>query len=84
VPEGPSASQETGPLGLSPLDVGLIYDRTTVDRAELRAIAARLADAALVDPRNQELLQNIAVLFRASGDGVRAAKADSLARQAGR
>jgi hypothetical protein len=84
VPEGPEASQPAGPLGLSPLDVGLIYDRTAVDRAELRAIAARLADAALVDPRNQELLHNIAVLFRASGDRERADKAESLARQASR
>ncbi len=84
VPEGPAALRENGLQSLSPLDIGLIYDRTAVDREALRAIAFQLVDAAFLDPRNPELLQNIAVLFRSAGDAERAAKADRLARPAGR
>jgi hypothetical protein len=84
VPEGPAALRENGPQSLSPLDIGLIYDRTAVDREALRAIAFQLVDAAFLDPRNPELLQNIAVLFRSAGDAERAATADRLARPAGR
>jgi hypothetical protein len=84
VPEGPGALRENGLQSLSPLDIGLIYDRTAVDREALRAIAFQLVDAALLDPRNPELLQNIAVLFRSAGDAERAAKADRLAQPAGR
>lgn len=84
VPEGPAALRENGLQSLSPLDIGLIYDRTAVDREALRTIAFQLVDAALLDPRNPELLQNIAVLFRSAGDAERAAKADRLAQSAGR
>jgi hypothetical protein len=81
---GPAAFEATGLRFLSPLDVGLVYDRVAVDRNSLRSIAFELVDAALLDPRNPELLRNIAVLFRSAGDGERAVKADRLARQAGR
>ena len=80
VREGPEAFREAGPRSLSPVDVGLIYDRTTVDRQALQVIATRLVDAAFLDPRNPELLHNIAVLFRAAGDPARAAKAEQLAK----
>jgi hypothetical protein len=81
---GPAAFEATGFRFLSPLDVGLVYDRVTVARESLRSIAFELVDAALLDPRNPELLRNITVLFRSAGDGERAAKADRLAKQAGR
>lgn len=81
---GPAAFEATGFRRLSPLDVGLVYDRITVDRESLRSIAFDLVDAALLDPRNPELLRNIAVLFRSAGDAERAAKADRLAEQANR
>ena len=84
VPEGPGAFVAAGPRGLAPIDVGLIYDRISLDKAALRSIAQELVDAALLDPRNPELLNNIAVLFRATGDTERAAKAEGLAAQAGR
>jgi hypothetical protein len=81
---GPAAFEATGFRYLSPLDVGLVYDRITVDRESLRSIAFELVDAALLDPRNPELLRNIAVLFRSAGDAERAPKAERLAEQAGR
>jgi hypothetical protein len=83
VPAGAEAFREMGPRSLSPLDVGLIYDRITLDRQSLRAIAFELVDAAFLDPRNPELLHNIAVLFRSSGDAERAAKAERLEESAG-
>jgi len=81
---GPAAFEATGLRRLSPLEVGLVYDRIRVDRESLRSIAFELVDAALLDPRNAELLRNIAVLFRSSGDAERAAKADRLAGEASR
>jgi hypothetical protein len=75
---------EAGPGSLSPLDLGLVYDRTTIDPRALRAIALELVDAAALDPRNPELLHNIAVLFRRAGDPERAARADRLAAAASR
>ena len=69
---------------LSPLDIGLIYDEVVVDREMLRKIAFDLVDAASVDPRNPELLHNIAVLFRRAGDAERATKAERFAEQAAR
>ncbi len=84
VPDGPEAFVEAGPRGLAPIDVGLIYDRIPLEQAALRSIAQELVDAALLDPRNPELMNNIAVLFRSTGDTERAAKAERLAAQAGR
>jgi hypothetical protein len=84
VPDGPDAFVVAGPRGLAPIDVGLIYDRIALDKAALRSIAQELVDAALLDPRNLEILNNIAVLFRATGDTERAVKAERLAAQAGR
>lgn len=81
VPEGPDAFVVAGPRGLAPIDVGLIYDRIPLDKAALRSTAQELVDAALLDPRNPEILNNIAVLFRSTGDAERAAKAEHLAAQ---
>jgi hypothetical protein len=78
--EGLSASDR----GLSPLDIGLIYDEVVLDRERLRKIAFDLADAAVLDPRNPELMHNMAVLFRRAGDAERATKAERLAEQATR
>jgi hypothetical protein len=71
-----------GPRGLSPLDMGLVYDQIEVSADRLREIAFDLADAAVLDPRNPELLHNLAVLFRRVGDTARATRAEQLARQA--
>jgi hypothetical protein len=84
VPAGVDALRETGSGSLSPLDTGLVYDQITVDAPSLRAIAVDLVDAAALDPRNPELLHNIAVLFRRAGDPERAAKAERLAEAAAR
>lgn len=60
------------------------YDQIAVEPERVRVIASRLARAALLDPRNAELLHNLAVLFRYAGDEPRARKARSLAERVGR
>lgn len=57
-------------------------DRVKIEPYEVRKIAFELAEASIEDPRNVDVLQNLAVLFRYLGDGERAALADKLAKQA--
>jgi hypothetical protein len=53
-----------------------VYARLEPDRAAIGAIAFDLAEASLLDPKNPDVLQNLAVLFDYAGDEKRA----SLAR----
>jgi len=48
-------------------------------RAQLQAIAFDLADALQDDPRNEDVLQNLSVLFACAGDAARARRAAELA-----
>jgi hypothetical protein len=57
-------------------------DAVKLDPGEVRKIAFDLAAASMEDPRNVDVLQNLAVLFRYSGDTERASLADKLAKQA--
>jgi hypothetical protein len=52
-----------------------------LDRRTLRSIAFRLAEASLEDPRNTDVLHNLAVLFEYAGDTERAALAGRLAEE---
>ena len=58
-----------------------LYDQIELDRRTLRSIAFRLAEASLEDPRNTDVLHNLAVLFEYAGDTERAALAGRLAEQ---
>jgi hypothetical protein len=57
-------------------------DAVKLDPGEVRKIAFDLAAASMEDPRNVDVLQNLAVLFRYSGDAERASLAEKLAKQA--
>ena len=58
------------------------FDEIRLDTDFVHEIATSLARASQDDPRNAELLQNLAVLFRVVGDESRAALASRLASQA--
>jgi hypothetical protein len=58
-----------------------MYDQLAPSRDEVRTIAFDLAQASLDDPRNPEVLQNLAVLFAYAGEGERARLANELANQ---
>jgi hypothetical protein len=53
-----------------------------LDKRGARLQAFELSKASLADPRNPELLHNIAVLFEYAGDRERAALAQRLASDA--
>jgi hypothetical protein len=57
-------------------------DAVKLDPDEVRSIAFDLAAGSMEDPRNVDVLQNLAVLFRYTGDADRAGLADNLAKQA--
>jgi hypothetical protein len=54
------------------------YDEIRLDHAFVRNVATRLAEASQDDPRNTEVLDNLAVLFRVLGDERRAGLATRL------
>ncbi len=58
------------------------YDTIRLRDEDVRKIAHGLAQASQDDPRNAELLENLAVLFRVVGDESRAGLASRLATQA--
>ncbi len=62
-------------------NIEAIYDDLAPDPAQVRAIAFELAEASLVDPRNADVLHNLAVLFAYAGDADRAQLARSLAAE---
>jgi hypothetical protein len=64
----------------APLRVRL--DAVKLDPREVRKVAFDLAAASMNDPRNVDVLQNLAVLFRYTGDTDRAGLADRLTKQA--
>ena len=74
-----SASREIRPR--SPAFDREAWSRLTPDRASVGGIARRLARAALVHPRDPDLLHNLAVLFEYAGDHQRALTARQLAAQ---
>jgi hypothetical protein len=53
-----------------------------LDPEQVRAVAYELAEIALVDPRNIDVLGNLEVLFTYAGDSARAALAKRLASEA--
>ena len=57
------------------------FNRLELDRETVESIAYELASASLDDPRNTDVLQNLAVLFDYAGDADRADLARSLAAQ---
>jgi hypothetical protein len=60
------------------------YDEIRLDNAFVRGVAGGLAKASQDDPRNAQLLENLAVLFRIVGDESRAGLATRLAADAQR
>jgi uncharacterized protein YgiM (DUF1202 family) len=64
--------------------VGRPYDEIRLDDAILRRIAKGLAQASQDDPRNTEVLDNLAVLFRVLHDERRASLASRLSAEAQR
>lgn len=58
------------------------YDRVELPYSRVQQIAFELADASLDDPRNTDVLNNLAVLFRYARDNERASLAERLAREA--
>lgn len=60
------------------------YDEIRLDDALVRSVASGLARASQDDPRNAQLLENLAVLFRILGDEARAGLASRLAAGARR
>lgn len=61
-----------------------LFDQLTLNPDRVRRIAERLAEASLLDPRNTDVLNNLAVLFGYVGDDTRAMLAENLARELGR
>jgi hypothetical protein len=55
------------------------FNDVKLDPSRVREIAFELAKASLTDPRNTDVLSNLAVLFRYAGEGQRAALAEKLA-----
>jgi hypothetical protein len=70
-----------GRRGASEAELAAIYDQMTLDKGGARRQAFELAKASLADPRNPELLHNLAVLFAYAGDKQRAALATRLANE---
>lgn len=68
--------------GASDAELAAIYDQVELDQGGARRQAFGLAKASLSDPRNPELLHNLAVLFAYAGDPERAALARRLASEA--
>jgi len=58
------------------------YDDLELPKAPIRGLADELARASLDDPRNSDVLENLAVLFDAAGDGRRAGLARDIAQTA--
>ena len=58
------------------------YDDLELPKAPIRRLADELARASLDDPRNSDVLENLAVLFDAAGDGRRAGLARDIAQTA--
>lgn len=58
------------------------FDAVQLPQSRVSNIAFELADASLADPRNTDILNNLAVLFRYAGDPDRAALAERLAEEA--
>jgi hypothetical protein len=58
------------------------YDEIRLDDAIVRRIATGLAEASQDDPRNTEVLDNLAVLFRVLGDERRSSLARRLSAEA--
>ena len=63
---------------------GTPYDQIRLSEAEVRQVATDLAKASQDDPRNTEVLDNLAVLFRLLGDERRAGLASRLSVEAQR
>jgi hypothetical protein len=59
-----------------------LFDDIQVPGGTVRGLADELARASLDDPRNIEVLENLAVLFAAAGDGRRASLAHDIALKA--
>ena len=57
------------------------FDDVRLTRRDVRPIAVELAKASLEDPRNVDILKNLAVLFTFLGDSYRAEIANSLAKK---
>jgi hypothetical protein len=60
------------------------FNDVKLDPSRVRKIAFELAKSSLTDPRNTDVLNNLAVLFRYAGEGQRADLAARLAVAAGR
>jgi hypothetical protein len=68
--------------GASNAELANTYDQITVNKEGARRQAFDLAKVSLADPRNPELMHNIAVLFAYAGEPERAALAQRLAGEA--
>ncbi|MFY9944030.1 MAG: SH3 domain-containing protein [Desulfobacterales bacterium] len=71
-----------GGRGASGAELATIYDQITLDKRGAQRQAFELAKVSLTDPRNPDLLHNLAVLFEYAGDKQRAALAQGLANEA--
>ena len=60
------------------------FNDVKLDPSRVRKIAFELAKSSLTDPRNTDVLNNLAVLFRYAGEDQRADLAARLAVAAGR
>lgn len=65
-----------------PLAANERYDELELPPEFLRDVAYDLAEASLDDPRNVDVLENLAILFKAAGEPARADLADRLAKSA--
>ncbi|MFY9943358.1 MAG: SH3 domain-containing protein [Desulfobacterales bacterium] len=65
----------------SKAELAAIYDQLELNKEVPRGLAFELAKASVADPRNPELLHNLAVLFEYAGDPERAALAQRLASE---
>ncbi|MDX2481826.1 MAG: hypothetical protein QNK24_16005, partial [Desulfuromusa sp.] len=62
-------------------DTGGTYDDLDLPNKLIRGLADELAKASLDDPRNIDVLENLAVLFDAAGDGRRAGLARDITQK---
>lgn len=62
-------------------ELAAIYDQIELNKGDAQRQAFELANASLSDPRNPELLHNLAVLFEYAGDAGRAELARRLASE---
>jgi len=63
-------------------DTGAAYDDLELPNELIRGLADELAKASLDDPHNIDVLENLAVLFDAAGDGRRAGLARDITQKA--